>query len=118
MLSWMLTGRASHGPPSTIASTARDAQLATERAVMPIESRIDSLELACAGLWELLKTKHGYTDEELVAAVREVDARDGAIDGRMKPAAREGCPHCKRLLLTKKSLRCNWCGGELGRSPL
>jgi len=112
----MLSNRG--GTPNSFATSSRDAQIAAEGAVMGVEARIEALELACAGLWDLLKTKHGYSDDELVAAVRAVDARDGAIDGKMKPTAREVCPHCKRMLLTRKGPRCNWCGGELGRPPL
>lgn len=117
MLSWMLTG-APYGPASSLGTTAREAQLAAESAVIELTSRVESLELACAGLWELLKTKHGYTNDELVAAVRAVDGRDGNIDGKVTPTSREGCPHCGRLLLSRRSMKCNWCGGEIGRVPL
>ena len=118
MLSWLLNGSMYGDAMARSGASSQDVKLAAEGAVHPLESRIEALELACAGLWELLKTKHGYTNEELVKAVRDVDGRDGAIDGKMRPTGREACPHCHRMLLTRKSLRCNWCGGELGRSPL
>ena len=81
-----------------------------------LEKRIDSLELACAGLWQLLKTKHGYTDEELVRVISEVDARDGAVDGRMQNTG-QLCPHCGRQMLTKARGKCLWCGAELAKAP-
>lgn len=44
---------------TNLGATAADARLAAESVVMPLESRIEHLELACAGLWTLLKKKHG-----------------------------------------------------------
>lgn len=81
-----------------------------------LERRIESLELACAGLWTLLKEQHGYTDEELVEAVRQVDLRDGTEDGKISGSI-EVCPQCNRKMLTRKSPNCSWCGAELARSP-
>ena len=82
-----------------------------------LEARIASLELACSALWELLKAKQGYMDEELVKLVEEVDARDGAADGRITPSPEEMCPRCGRKLLTKQRHHCAWCGVELPRRP-
>lgn len=93
--------------------TTGDVRRSAESAVIPLEQRLDYLELACAGLWVLLKEKHGYTDEELVASIQEVDARDGNIDGKIG-RANQHCPHCQRKLLTRDSPKCSWCGGVLG----
>ena len=86
-------------------------------AVLPLETRLDYLELACAGLWKILKERHGYSDDELVSAIQEVDARDGKVDGKVSRVAR-ACPHCQRTLLTRDAPRCSWCGGTLGHRPL
>ena len=83
---------------------------------MPLEKRVEHLELACAGLWELLKFKLNCTDEELVNAIQTVDARDGVVDGRAGPAAGV-CPSCHRKLLTKSSNKCSWCGADLQLDP-
>lgn len=81
-----------------------------------LEERIDRLELACAGLWDLLKTRHGYTDEDIVRHIHAVDLRDGKLDGKTSP--REGlCPLCRRKLATRSRKRCIWCGGPLGPVP-
>ncbi len=98
-------------------ASATDISIATERVSQDLNRRIESLELACAGLWELLKAKNGYTDEELVAVIREVDLRDGKEDGRVRPTD-EKCPSCGRQLLSRKSPNCSWCGADLGRGPL
>ena len=80
---------------------------------LALEARVDALELACAGLWELLKTKSGYSDEELVSVIKQVDARDGLVDGRTTPIVGEVCPKCGKRLLTRKRNHCVWCGAEL-----
>jgi predicted RNA-binding Zn-ribbon protein involved in translation (DUF1610 family) len=84
---------------------------------MALEARIDALELACAGLWDLLKFKHAYTDDELARAVQTVDMRDGQLDGKVRPVQAD-CPHCGRKLLTRSRKKCLWCGAELKASPL
>lgn len=97
-------------------ASATDVQHATERVERNLEKRIEHLELACAGLWEILKEKHGYSDEDLVAAIREVDLRDGKEDGRVRMTEAK-CPHCGRQLLARRSKNCSWCGQEVATSP-
>jgi hypothetical protein len=82
-----------------------------------IAHRLDALELACSGMWMLLKTKHGYTDEELTQAIHAVDARDGVVDGKMTPP-QAVCPACGRHALTRQRSRCLWCGAEMTSAPL
>lgn len=98
-------------------ASATDVHIATETVSRELNRRIEGLELACAGLWELLKAKNGYTDEELVATIREVDLRDGKEDGRVRPTDAK-CPSCGRHLLSRKSPNCSWCGADLDRGPL
>lgn len=82
-----------------------------------LEDRIDSLELALAGLWRLLKTKHGATDEELIAAITEADGEDGKVDGRIRNRATD-CPSCGRPLLTRTRGVCSWCGARFAGAGL
>lgn len=81
-----------------------------------MKSRLDAMELACAGLWKLLKER-GLKEEDLVAAMAEVDALDGRIDGRIKPKAGD-CPHCGKRLLTRNGAKCLWCAEALPASAL
>jgi hypothetical protein len=117
MLGWLLSGNTSYARIATPGATTADVRSAASSAVEPLERRIESLELACAGLWELLKFKMGCTDDELVAAVQAVDARDGSLDGRITQKGPEVCPKCGRTLLTKTGTRCSWCGEPLTRIP-
>lgn len=78
--------------------------------LMAIRARLDALELACAGLWALLKEKAGYTDEEIASFIREVDARDRSASGSALPSE---CPACGRQLLSHGYRKCLWCGTEI-----
>lgn len=97
-------------PPKTVPSSD------PEEIYMVLESRIEALELSCAGLWDLLKARHGYTDEEIAEHIRMVDLRDGRLDGKTHPPE-QFCPNCKRKLLTRSRKRCVWCGVELAPTP-
>jgi len=116
MLPWLFSGSSSLGPGAS-ASGINNAYNAAQDAVMPLERRIEHLELTCAGLWELLKFKIGCTDEELINAIHHVDARDGVVDGKAG-AAGGVCPSCQRKVLTRSSARCSWCGADLKTDPI
>jgi hypothetical protein len=90
-----------------------DARLIADETAKPLELRVQALELTCGALWLILKQKHGYTDEELMQAIHDVDAMDGVVDGKITQAGRV-CPHCKRKCLTRNPTICSWCGGSLG----
>ncbi len=75
-----------------------------------LESRLHSLELACAGLWELLKQKNGYTDDELVDLIKQLDQKRGAHAGTTGPTV---CPKCGHQMLTHNHSKCLWCGANL-----
>jgi hypothetical protein len=81
-----------------------------------VEQRLDALELACAGLWKLLRDKHGYTNEELTTIIHDIDAADGAVDGKMSPQGGV-CPHCGHRLLSRTVTKCLWCGAPLATGP-
>lgn len=109
MFSYMLASKIYS--PSSVSSA--DARMIVEDSTKSLELRIQALELTCAALWTILKEKNGYTDDELMRAIHEVDARDGVIDGKISQSARI-CPHCNRKVLTRNPTKCAWCGGDLG----
>lgn len=83
-----------------------------ESEVLQLEHRLDALELSCAAMFKLLKEKHGYTTDELVSAIHEIDLADGKADGKMtRPQG--VCPSCGHKLLSKTSNKCLWCGAPL-----
>ena len=97
----------SFDPSETIGgqSKVRDNQTQIDR----LEFDIQRLFMITESLWALLKEQHGYSDEELVKRVYEIDAADGALDGRKASAPAKDCPHCQRKLPRKRP-RCLYCG--------
>ena len=108
MLSYMISGPVS----GTSGMSSADARMIAEDSSKALELRLQALELSCAAMWTLLKEKNGYTDEELVAAITEIDGRDGKVDGKISRAERI-CPTCNRKVLTRNPNKCSWCGGAL-----
>jgi len=84
--------------------------------VASLQHRVDSLELACAALWKLLKQQNGYTDDQLKAVIHEVDAADGAPDGKLTSQGGV-CPHCQHRILSRTATKCLWCGAPLNDEP-
>jgi hypothetical protein len=80
-----------------------------------VEARLDTLELACAAMWRLLK-EQGFSDEALIAAIEKVDEEDGMRDGRIGRASAD-CPRCGRRLLTRFGGACAWCGAAIPKKP-
>lgn len=115
MLQLMLAGALTARVASEAGSSARVAQSAAENAIAPIDARLDQLELACMGMWQLLKTKFDLTDAELVQVIEEIDASDGVKDGKLK-GVQAVCPSCQRKLVTRSRVRCVWCGHDLPKT--
>ncbi len=74
------------------------------------------LALATEGIWLLLKEHYGFTDEQLAAKIREVDLRDGHIDGHPPQSGIAHCKQCGRALM-KGAPRCVYCGTENTLAP-
>src|SRR5690606_7968094 len=81
-----------------------------ERRLADIESRIGRLALVTHSLWELLKDRHGYTEEELRDWVNLTDLQDGQLDGRVRHTRPPlNCHKCGRVM-TRALGRCLYCG--------
>jgi hypothetical protein len=80
------------------------------RGIDPAEAqeRMDQLLLVCAAMWELLSEKAGLTENDLVARIAEIDARDGVADGKMTYSPVK-CPQCQRTIFPKQQ-KCLYCG--------
>ncbi|MBN1671990.1 MAG: zinc ribbon domain-containing protein [Kiritimatiellae bacterium] len=112
-----------YGPTRT-ASLDTGARIAADHAKAKADSvrseldelrfEIERLLMITEALWGVLKEQHGYDDKELIRRVVEIDARDGAIDGRVAPTAPGRCPHCERPLAKKRQF-CLYCGKPVPR---
>lgn len=88
----------------------------TETEIETLKAEIERLLLITESLWEILKEKHGYTDDELIRRIGEIDYRDGKLDGRVQGAPPELCPHCQRTLIKKRPF-CMYCGKPVAANP-
>ena len=73
-----------------------------------LERRADRLALACQALWEILRTEHGMTDEQIRDKMGEIDLRDGVADGRITGQV-TNCVNCRRPIRTTRP-KCLYCG--------
>ena len=92
-----------------VASDARQAASEVTR-------RFDSLLLINMAMWSLLEEKLGLTEDQLAARVREIDLRDGKLDGRVAPTELPECPQCGRKPQRHRPL-CLYCGQALVNDP-
>ena len=78
---------------------------------------IEKLFMITEALWEILKHQHGYTDEQLIEMVQEIDLRDGKLDGKVaKSEERPTCAKCNRVLI-RQQVKCLYCGTVAQRHP-
>ena len=71
-----------HGAQSArVAATAATHGGPTTLDLHDIEERVDRLVLVVDALWSLLEDR-GFSDEELMARIHEIDAADGSTDGK------------------------------------
>ena len=87
---------------------AREAKTETEL----MRHDVDRLLMITEALWTFLKKEHGYSDEDLANAVKEIDLRDGRLDGRAEQPQASPCPNCGRINSARRSL-CIYCGQPL-----
>ena len=95
------------GAPVDTGARASARQAKAAAAVM--EHHVERLLMITEALWGMLKEQHGYTDEDLMERVREIDMRDGTLDGKVAPSAVKACPTCKRPVSGRHSA-CLYCG--------
>jgi ribosomal protein S27AE len=77
---------------------------------------IEKLFMITEALWMILKDQHGYTDEQLIEMIYNIDVRDGRLDGKVAKKPNPACPECGRVLIGKHPL-CLYCGSAVKRDP-
>ena len=98
--------------------TAQDAMEA-RIAVDKLRGDVERLLMIAEAFWEILKTQHGYTDDDLAEMITEIDLRDGKLDGRAATASEpRKCSQCDRVILRDRT-QCLYCGAEAtpGNTP-
>ena len=85
------------------------------RTTPPAED-IERLRLACQAMWELLRDKHGLSDDDIEDKIQEIDLRDGVADNKMTTTM-VVCSSCGRKGKSYRSA-CLYCGVDLARRPV
>ena len=87
-------------------SASASAMAPSESRVLNVDDRIDRLLLVVEAMWELLQ-QSGFSDDDLVTKIQQLDAADGVADGKVtrrpvmcaacgsaSPAGRSTCQVC------------------------
>lgn len=93
---------------SKTAERAKGKATAMQRRINVLQANLAKALLISETLWEFIKEKHGFTDEQLREKVYEVDMRDGTLDGKNQRKAVE-CPNCRHMV-SPRHPACVYCG--------
>ena len=77
---------------------------------------IERLMMITEALWTFLKKEHGYSDDELAEAIKQIDMRDGVLNGKVGKALPPPCPSCGRRSGIGRPV-CIYCGAEISVPP-
>ena len=86
----------------------------TESSIRSLKANMERMMLICEALWELLRDKHGYTEQQLQSKIYEIDMRDGTLDGKNQRKAVE-CPDCGHMVSSRHPA-CIYCGRVIDTS--
>jgi hypothetical protein len=73
------------------------------------DERLDRMLLVIQAMWDLLKD-HGYTDEQLLEKIKEIDLADGVEDGHRTTAPIK-CSKCGSAV-ARNLAKCQFCGTD------
>jgi hypothetical protein len=102
------------GQEGRIHAADKAAQRATDKAIdalsgtVDLKRRIEVMALANQALFEILKSRLGITEEEVLGRMAEIDTRDGIKDGKISPRV-VACRKCGKKISTARQ-RCMFCG--------
>ena len=93
------------------ATDARHKATDASARIRQLEADVDRLLLINRAIWEIVRAKEGLEDSHLVEKVKEIDLRDGRLDGKLNTHQTQRCQQCGRTL-SRKHPRCIYCGGS------
>jgi hypothetical protein len=99
------------------ADRAQTGAIRSQADIDVLKLYIERLSMIAEALWTILREQHGYSDEELMRRITEIDLRDGKLDGRITADEAPRCPQCKRQHVARHRPMCLYCGGTIGADP-
>jgi len=95
-------------------STRTDSSAAAKVSDLQHRMRILEDNLAKAlmineSLWEIMKSQHKLTEDDLNEMLYMIDMRDGQLDGKNQRSAAVSCPNCQRSI-SPRHAACIYCG--------
>jgi hypothetical protein len=110
----ILGGETSGQPPDLGTQVLADAavrKVAVAKAdIEELRQAIDKLLLITRALWEIIAASQGFSDDDLINKVDEIDLRDGVRDGKVRANIRT-CASCRRVLPAGRE-KCIYCGSK------
>ena len=67
-----------------------------------LKQKVEKLMMITEALWTIIKETTDYTDEDLIEIMREIDLKDGKLDGKVASETPDNCPNCGRVLQKKQ----------------
>ena len=98
----------SAGAANRQAAAASTEAASAKRDVAYLEDQLERMKLVCAAVWEIVKEKHNLTEDDLIAKIAQLDAKDGIADGKFSRAPRK-CIKCNRTV-NDNQRTCIYCG--------
>ncbi len=104
---------------ATEATANRAERIASDvsRSNESLQFDVGKLFMITEALWTLLKEEHGYSEERLSEVIKDIDLRDGKLDGKVGPSGESPlCTNCGRHTSRRHS-RCIYCGTVAKQDP-
>ena len=99
------------GDAQSKAQSAADKVEFVNDFIKRLETQIDEQKLVIQALVELLISKRIFDKNVLLDKIKEIDGRDGSVDGKIGNNSNAKCESCKRSYNIKIN-KCLYCGHE------
>lgn len=100
---------------SADAAQAKSSVTRAAQAIRAMQDQLAKSQLVNQAMWELMSKKMGFTEQQLMAKMSEIDLRDGVEDGKVTAKAQK-CPACGHMV-SKRHKTCIYCGHQIEKSP-
>lgn len=107
---------AKRSPGTSATDDARAKAKVVQSETADLRRQVDRMQLICEAIWTIVKDRVGADDEQLFQLIKQIDLRDGKLDGRSKKPTQR-CSDCKRVVSARTGV-CLYCGAMVSRKSL